>query len=64
MDELKRPPERMTRKGFVYVRLPFEGDGYNELLADQRIQGGDVCIRGTRIPAHTIYAQYASGTLS
>jgi len=54
------PPIMMMRKGYTYVRLPYNA-GYDELLADQRIQAGDMCIRGTRIPASSIYGRFRSG---
>lgn len=48
------------RKGYTYVRLPYKA-GYNELLADQKIQAGEPCIRGTRIPASSLYGYYKAG---
>lgn len=61
MVENKPPLERMVRKGYTYVRLPFGKLGYDELLIDQRIQAGDVCIRGTRIPARSVWSFHKAG---
>ena len=57
----KLPPDRMMRKGHHYVRLPFGELGYKHLLSDQLIQAGDVCIRGTRIPACVVHAFHMGG---
>ncbi len=56
----KPPPMGMKRQGYYYVRLPLSA-GYDELLIDQRIQSGSPCIRGTRIPVHSIYGRYRGG---
>ena len=53
-------PVEITRNGYTYVRLPMQ-EGYDELLIDQRIQCGEPCIRGTRIPADSIAAYYEAG---
>lgn len=56
----KNPPVMMQRKGYWYVRLPYTV-GYDEILADQRIQSGEPCIRGTRVPVSSIYGCHMAG---
>ena len=58
-------PARVSfvRKGYTYVRLPEPNPrgGLCQLEIDPNVQEGEPCIRGTRIPAHTI-AGYYTGT--
>ena len=50
------------RKGYTYVRLPEPTpDKLCQLEINPSVQGGEPCVRGTRIPAHTI-AGYYNGT--
>ncbi|MBW2560528.1 MAG: DUF433 domain-containing protein [Deltaproteobacteria bacterium] len=53
-------PVDMVRNGYRYVRLPM-WVGYDELLIDQRVQFGEPCVRGTRIPAVSIATFHAAG---
>lgn len=50
-------PISIVRRGYTYVRLP-EPRGDDGLTIDPNRMGGTPCIRGTRIPAHTIAGYY------
>jgi uncharacterized protein (DUF433 family) len=59
MDGVKNPPIFIRRKGYSYTRGPeYTNHQYDYILSDIRIQSGEPCIRGTRIPVTTLYSSF------
>ena len=63
MAEIKKPPVRMMRKGYEYVRLPLsELEGTKaHITIDPNIQFGSPCLSGTRLPAESMAGYYFAG---